>query len=85
MGENGSVEELLVQGHAKVVGNGTQVIVGDGLPDDAGWSFKHIVIFLRLSLYVQQHSYKDVRVSEYETRMFRLNGCVPINNLHRKS
>ena len=49
------------------------------------WSFKHIVIFLRLSLYVQQHSYKDVRVREYETRMFRLNGCVPINNLHRKS
>ena len=35
MGENGSVEELLVQGHAKVVGNGTEVVVGDGLPDDA--------------------------------------------------
>ena len=35
MGGNSSVKELLVQGHAKVVGNGTQVIVGDGLPDDA--------------------------------------------------
>ena len=35
MGEKGSVKELLVQGHAKVVGNGAQVIVGDGLPDDA--------------------------------------------------
>ena len=35
MGENSSVKELLVQGHAKVAGNGAQVIVGDGLPDDA--------------------------------------------------
>ena len=25
------VEELLVQGHAKVAGNGAQVVVGDGL------------------------------------------------------
>lgn len=42
MGENGSVEELLVQGHAKVVGNGTEVVVGDGLPDDAAAHGEHL-------------------------------------------
>ena len=35
MEKDGLVEELLVQGHAKVAGNGAQVIIGDGLPDDA--------------------------------------------------
>ena len=42
MGENGSVEELLVQDHAKVVGNGAQVVVGDGLPDDAAAHGEHL-------------------------------------------
>ena len=42
MGENGSVEELLVQGHAKVVGNSTEVVVGDGLPDDAAAHGEHL-------------------------------------------
>ena len=42
MGENGSVKELLVQGHAKVVSNGAQVVVGDGLPDDAAAHGEHL-------------------------------------------
>ena len=42
MGESGSVKELLVQGHAKVVGNGTEVVVGDGLPDDAAAHGEHL-------------------------------------------
>ena len=42
MGENGSVEELLVQGHTKVAGNGTQVVIGDGLPDDAAAHGEHL-------------------------------------------
>ena len=36
------VEELLVQGHAKVAGNGAQVVVGDGLPDDAAAHGEHL-------------------------------------------
>ena len=46
MGESGSVKELLVQGHAKVVGNGAQVIVGDGLPDDAAAHGEHLDVDL---------------------------------------
>ena len=47
MGENSSVEELLVQGHAKVAGNGAQVVVGDGLPDDAAAHGEHLDVNFR--------------------------------------
>ncbi len=33
--QNKSVEEFLVQLNAKIMGNGTQVIIGDGLADQA--------------------------------------------------
>ena len=45
-GGNSSVKELLVQGHAKVVGNGAQVIVGDGLSDDAAAHAQHLDVDL---------------------------------------
>ena len=42
MEKDGLVEELFVQGHAKVVGNSTEVVVGDGLPDDAAAHGEHL-------------------------------------------
>lgn len=42
MEKDGLVEELFVQGHAKVAGNGAQVVVGDGLPDDAATHGEHL-------------------------------------------
>ena len=36
------VEKLLVQGHTKVAGDGAQVVVGDGLPDDAAAHGEHL-------------------------------------------
>lgn len=42
MEKDGLVEELFVQGHAKVAGNGAQVVVGDGLPDDAAAHGEHL-------------------------------------------
>ena len=47
MEKDGLVEELIVQGHAKVAGNGAQVVVGDGLPDDAAAYGEHLDVNFR--------------------------------------
>ena len=49
MGEKGSVKELLVQGHAKVAGNGTQVVIGDGLTNQTAATMPTTSTFSSLS------------------------------------